>query len=76
MRQGITQDPPIIVTRGRLRAICIPTKLVEVVKPATKIDKIETLTRWRNRIGEEGVEWLLTETIRAGGLLPVSWTRR
>ena len=25
-----------------------------------------SLTRWRNRIGEEGVEWLLTETIRAG----------
>jgi hypothetical protein len=49
---------------------------VDVVKPATKIDQIETLTRWRNRIGEEGVEWLLTETIRAGGLLPVSWTRR
>ena len=24
------------------------------------------MTRWRNRIGEEGVEWLLTETIRAG----------
>ncbi len=21
---------------------------------------------WRNRIGEEGVEWLLTETIKAG----------
>lgn len=25
-----------------------------------------SMTRWRNRIGEEGVEWLLTETIRAG----------
>jgi len=24
------------------------------------------MTRWRNRIDEEGVEWLLTETIRAG----------
>jgi hypothetical protein len=24
------------------------------------------MTRWRNRIGEEGVEWLLTETIKAG----------
>ncbi len=24
------------------------------------------LTRWRKRIGEEGVEWLLTQTIRAG----------
>lgn len=24
-----------------------------------------SLTRWRNRIGEEGVEWLLTETIEA-----------
>ena len=24
-----------------------------------------SMTRWRNRIGEEGVEWLLTETIRA-----------
>ena len=25
-----------------------------------------SLTRWRNRIGEEGVEWVLTETIEAG----------
>jgi len=25
-----------------------------------------SMTRWRNRIGEDGVEWLLTETIRAG----------
>jgi IS5 family transposase len=25
-----------------------------------------SLTRWRKRIGEEGVEWLLTETIEAG----------
>ena len=25
-----------------------------------------SLTRWRKRIGEEGVEWLLTQTIRAG----------
>ena len=25
-----------------------------------------SLTRWRGRIGEEGVEWLLTQTIRAG----------
>jgi IS5 family transposase len=25
-----------------------------------------SLTRWRARIGEEGVEWLLTQTIRAG----------
>jgi transposase, IS5 family len=25
-----------------------------------------SLTRWRNRIGEEGVEWLLTQTIEAG----------
>jgi transposase, IS5 family len=25
-----------------------------------------SLTRWRNRIGEEGVEWLLTKTIEAG----------
>lgn len=25
-----------------------------------------SLTRWRNRIGEEGVEWLLTQTINAG----------
>ena len=24
------------------------------------------MTRWRNRIGEEGVEWLLTKTIEAG----------
>ena len=23
------------------------------------------MTRWRQRIGEEGVEWLLTETIEA-----------
>ena len=25
-----------------------------------------SLTRWRQRIGEEGVEWLLTKTIEAG----------
>ncbi len=25
-----------------------------------------SLTRWRKRIGEEGVEWLLTQTIKAG----------
>jgi len=25
-----------------------------------------SLTRWRKRIGEEGVEWMLTETIKAG----------
>lgn len=25
-----------------------------------------SMTRWRNRIGEEGMEWLLTETIKAG----------
>jgi IS5 family transposase len=25
-----------------------------------------SLSRWRGRIGEEGVEWLLTETIEAG----------
>ena len=25
-----------------------------------------SLTRWRGRIGEEGVKWLLTQTIRAG----------
>lgn len=25
-----------------------------------------SLTRWRNRIGEEGVEWLLTKAIEAG----------
>ncbi len=25
-----------------------------------------SLTRWRGRIGEEGVEWLLTQTIRVG----------
>ena len=25
-----------------------------------------SLTRWRGRIGEEGVEWLLTQTIKAG----------
>lgn len=24
------------------------------------------MTRWRQRIGEEGVEWLLTQTIEAG----------
>ena len=23
------------------------------------------MTRWRQRVGEEGVEWLLTETIEA-----------
>ena len=25
-----------------------------------------SLTRWRKRIGEEGVEWLMTKTIEAG----------
>lgn len=25
-----------------------------------------SLTRWRGRIGEEGVEWMLTQTIQAG----------
>ena len=25
-----------------------------------------SLSRWRNRIGEEGAEWLLTKTIEAG----------
>ncbi len=25
-----------------------------------------SMTRWRNRLGEEGVEWLLTETIEVG----------
>lgn len=25
-----------------------------------------SLTRWRKRIGEEGVEWMLTQTIQAG----------
>ena len=25
-----------------------------------------SLTRWRNRIGEEGVEWLLTERLKPG----------
>ncbi|MGS4947682.1 transposase, partial [Meridianimarinicoccus sp. RP-17] len=25
-----------------------------------------SLTRWRNRIGEEGAEWLLTKTLEAG----------
>lgn len=25
-----------------------------------------SMTRWRNRIGEEGVEWMLTQTIEAG----------
>ena len=23
------------------------------------------MTRWRNRIGEEGLEWMLTQTIKA-----------
>jgi transposase, IS5 family len=27
-----------------------------------------SLTRWRDRIGEEGVEWLLTKTIEAGNI--------
>lgn len=26
---------------------------------------LSSLTRWRRRIGEEGVEWLLTKTIEA-----------
>ena len=30
-----------------------------------------SLTRWRNRIGEEGVEWMLTQTIEAGKLAGV-----
>ena len=39
-----------------------------------------SLTRWRNRIGEEGVEWLLTQTIEAGRKgawrsTPPSWKR-
>lgn len=25
-----------------------------------------SMTRWRSRIGEEGLAWLLTETIKAG----------
>jgi IS5 family transposase len=38
-----------------------------------------SLTRWRGRIGEEGVEWLLTQTIRAGqksGAINEDSTRR
>lgn len=38
-----------------------------------------SLTRWRGRIGEEGVEWLLTQTIRAGqksGVIDDGSTRR
>jgi IS5 family transposase len=38
-----------------------------------------SLTRWRGRIGEEGVEWLLTQTIRAGqksGAITEDSTRR
>ncbi|MBC7140283.1 MAG: IS5 family transposase [Defluviimonas sp.] len=38
-----------------------------------------SLTRWRGRIGEEGVEWLLTQTIRAGqksGMIDEDSTRR
>ena len=37
-----------------------------------------SLTRWRGRIGEEGVEWLLTQTIEAGrraGVIDTSSTR-
>ena len=38
-----------------------------------------SLTRWRKRIGEEGVEWLLTQTIeagrRCGALKPESFER-
>lgn len=38
-----------------------------------------SLTRWRKRIGEEGVEWLLTQTIeagrRSGALKPDSFER-
>ena len=26
---------------------------------------LSSMTRWRQRVGEEGVEWLLTETIEA-----------
>lgn len=38
-----------------------------------------SLTRWRNRIGEEGVEWLLTQTIIAGqksGVIDEGSTKR
>lgn len=38
-----------------------------------------SLTRWRNRIGEEGVEWLLTQTIHAGqksGVIDEGSTKR
>ncbi|WP_299822355.1 IS5 family transposase [uncultured Jannaschia sp.] len=34
-----------------------------------------SLTRWRGRIGEEGVEWLLTQTIEAGRRAGVIDTR-
>ncbi len=34
-----------------------------------------SLTRWRERIGEEGVEWLLTQTIEAGRRAGVIDTR-
>lgn len=37
----------------------------ELVKLAAPIDPT-SLTRWRKRIGEEGVEWLLIKTIEAG----------
>ena len=38
-----------------------------------------SLTRWRGRIGKEGVEWLLTQTIRAGqksGVIDEDSTKR
>ena len=43
-----------------------PDHFLLFLTPATHpIDQF-SLTRWRNRIGGEGVEWLLTKTIEAG----------
>lgn len=48
-----------------LRLIGMVDPQHELVKLAALIDP-SSLTSWRGRIGEEGVEWMLTPMIRAG----------
>ena len=45
--------------------LCIPERGETFFQHKLPIDP-SSLTRWRKRIGEEGVEWLLTQTIEAG----------
>ena len=47
------------------RLVAGPLYLQHAYRHRPPIDP-SSLTRWRGRIGEEGVEWLLTQTIRAG----------